>query len=140
MLVLDTDHISVLLWEGTPKAEQFEQRLDASGEELAVTIISYQEQASGWLGGLKESLSMAEQIERYRRLEQHRRFYSEAKVLPFAEVAATQFQALRKAHRRLSALDLKIAAIVLVHNATLLSANLRHFQQIPDLKVEDWVS
>jgi predicted nucleic acid-binding protein len=37
-------------------------------------------------------------------------------------------------------MDLKIAAIALVHNATLLSGNLRDFQQIPDLHVEDWLS
>ena len=140
MLVLDTDHISVLLWEGSAKAERLEQRLDAAGEPIVVTIISYQEQARGWLGSLKESLSMAEQLERYRRLEEHRQFYSEAKVLPFDEVAATQFQALRKAHRRLGALDLKIAAIVLAHDATLLSANLRDFKHISGLKVEDWIS
>src|SRR5438132_1202766 len=131
MLVLDSDHISVLLWEGTPKAEQLKARLKASAEETALTIISYQEQTRGWLGSLKESLSMAKQIEKYRQLERHLRFYGEATVLAFDEVAAARFQALRKEHRRLGTMDLKIAAIVLVHDATLLSANLRHFQQIP---------
>src|SRR5262245_45419875 len=103
MLVLDTDHISVLLWEGTKKAVQLRDRLAASGQEVVVTIISYEEQSRGWLGALKGSLSMAEQIGKYRRLEQHLRFYQEVKVLPFDEAAAAQFQALRKAHRRLGA-------------------------------------
>ncbi len=35
-------------------------------------------------------------------------------------------------------LDLKIAATALVQNALLLSANLRDFQQVPGLHVEDW--
>jgi tRNA(fMet)-specific endonuclease VapC len=83
---------------------------------------------------------MALQIEKYRWLEQHLRFYSDARILSFDEVAATQFQALRKAHRRLATSDLKIAGIVLVHAAILLSRNLRDFKQIPGLKVEDWVS
>jgi hypothetical protein len=38
MLVLDTDHISVLLWEGTEKALRLKDRLAASGQETVVTI------------------------------------------------------------------------------------------------------
>ena len=36
-------------------------------------------------------------------------------------------------------MDLRIACIVLAHNATLLTANLRDFRKIPDLRVEDWL-
>jgi tRNA(fMet)-specific endonuclease VapC len=36
-------------------------------------------------------------------------------------------------------MDLKIASIVLAHDATLLSRNLRDFQQVPNLRVEDWL-
>jgi tRNA(fMet)-specific endonuclease VapC len=35
-------------------------------------------------------------------------------------------------------MDLKIAAIALSRNATLLSANLADFRQVPRLKVLDW--
>lgn len=139
MLVLDTDHITVLLRGDTPRAESLKERISASGQEKAVTIVSYEEQTRGWLSALKSSLAMAKQVENYRRVEHHLRFYCDAMVLAFDEVAATRFQALRKAHRRLGSMDLKIAAIVLVQNATLLSGNLREFQQIPGLSVEDWV-
>ena len=37
-------------------------------------------------------------------------------------------------------MDLKIACIALVHNALLLSANLRDFQQVPGLRVENWLT
>jgi tRNA(fMet)-specific endonuclease VapC len=37
-------------------------------------------------------------------------------------------------------MDLKIATIALVHDALLLSANLRDFQQVPDLRVADWIN
>jgi tRNA(fMet)-specific endonuclease VapC len=36
-------------------------------------------------------------------------------------------------------MDLKIASIALVQDALLLSANLRDFQQVPELRVEDWL-
>jgi tRNA(fMet)-specific endonuclease VapC len=35
-------------------------------------------------------------------------------------------------------MDLKIAAIVLSRDATLLSANLADFRQVPRLRVQDW--
>jgi hypothetical protein len=35
--------------------------------------------------------------------------------------------------------DLKIAAIALTHDSLLLSANLRDFEQVPGLQVEDWL-
>jgi tRNA(fMet)-specific endonuclease VapC len=50
------------------------------------------------------------------------------------------FQRLRRSRLRIGTMDLKIAAIVLARDATLLSRNLSDFSQIPDLHVEDWTS
>jgi tRNA(fMet)-specific endonuclease VapC len=36
--------------------------------------------------------------------------------------------------------DLMIASIVLAHEATLLSRNLRDFERVPDLEVYDWLN
>jgi tRNA(fMet)-specific endonuclease VapC len=35
-------------------------------------------------------------------------------------------------------MDLKIAAIALSQNGLLLTANLKDFQKVPNLQVEDW--
>jgi predicted nucleic acid-binding protein len=35
-------------------------------------------------------------------------------------------------------MDLRIAAIVLEHGATLTTGNVRDFQRIPNLMIEDW--
>ena len=35
--------------------------------------------------------------------------------------------------------DLKIASIAIVQGARLLSANIRDFEQVPGLSVEDWL-
>ena len=37
-------------------------------------------------------------------------------------------------------MDLRIAAIARANNATLLSRNLKDFERVPELKVEDWLS
>jgi tRNA(fMet)-specific endonuclease VapC len=59
--------------------------------------------------------------------------------LEFDERAAEKFDQLRGQKIRIGTMDLRIAAIALVHNATLLSANRKDFQQIPSLHVEDWL-
>jgi predicted nucleic acid-binding protein len=37
-------------------------------------------------------------------------------------------------------MDLKIAAVVLARDATLLTRNLSDFRRIDNLKIEDWMS
>lgn len=37
-------------------------------------------------------------------------------------------------------MDLRIAAIAIANEATLLSRNLKDFARVPDLKVEDWLT
>ena len=36
-------------------------------------------------------------------------------------------------------MELKIASIALSQDALVLSANLRNFEQVPNLEVEDWM-
>lgn len=57
----------------------------------------------------------------------------------FDEPAVDQFDQLRLAKIRLGTMDLKIAAIALVNQALLLSANRRDFEQVPGLRVENWL-
>jgi len=59
-------------------------------------------------------------------------------LLDFDERAAAEFQRLRKLYPRIGSMDLKIAAIVLVQGATLLTRNLADFGKINGLAVEDW--
>src|SRR5262245_18328728 len=139
MIVLDTDHMSVLERRDQPGSVALRARLAHMPPGAVVTTISsYEEQMRGWMADLARTRSMAHQVEAYRRLLQQLDNYRRTPVLAFDEAAATVFQRLRRAHIRLGTMDLKIAAIVVSRDAILLSRNLTDFWQVPGLRVEDW--
>ena len=55
--------------------------------------------------------------------------------------AAGEFDRLRRVRKlkRIGRADLLIASITLANDATLVTRNLRHFQQVPNLRVVNWV-
>lgn len=65
-------------------------------------------------------------------------------VLPFDDPAAEVYGSLRanleSDGRRLAEPDLRIASIALARDLTLITANVRHFKRIPDLRVENWLA
>ncbi len=108
--------------------------------EVVATVISYEEQMRGWVAYLARTRSMAHQVEAYRRLLQQLDNYRRTPVLAFDEAAAAVFQRLRRARMRVGTMDLKIAAILVSRDATLLSRNLTDFRQVLGLQVEDWTA
>ena len=67
------------------------------------------------------------------------RFFQACEIVRFDEHASERFRGLRQQHIRIGALDLKIASIALERGAMLLSANAKDFNQVPGLRVEDWL-
>lgn len=70
----------------------------------------------------------------------HLENYRQIPVLDFDKDAAARYQSMRRARIRIGTMDLKIAAIALALDATLLSRNVADFRQVPNLKVEDWTA
>jgi tRNA(fMet)-specific endonuclease VapC len=65
---------------------------------------------------------------------------SRIRILPFDAAAAADFDRLRqnKKLKKIGRADLLIASIALAHRATLATRNVRHFGQVPGLRVENW--
>lgn len=138
MRVFDTNHISVLERRG-PEADRLLARLaNVPTQEIRVTVISYEERIRGWMAAIAAAKNSSAQVMQYERLLAQLENYCNLSILPFDEEAAARFDELRKFHRRHSAPDLKIAAITLVNDATLLTQNERDFRAIEGLKFEDW--
>jgi tRNA(fMet)-specific endonuclease VapC len=139
MVVLDTDHVSVLEWKTGAEYDCLNSRLVRLGiADVATTIVSYDEQTRGWLAYIARARKLAQQIEGYRRLHHHLDVYCGIRVLDFDEAAAVVFQGLRHLQNRIGAFDLRIASIALSRGATLLTRNRIDFERVTDLKFEDW--
>ena len=137
-IVLDTDHMSLLEW-GDEGSESLRERLvDAGSEDVATTIVSYEEQMGGWMAYIASAKTVRQQVEAYSRLRRQLENYRQIPILDFDDTAATEFQRLRRSRIRIGTMDLKIAAITRSRDALLLSRNLVDFQKVPGLKVEDW--
>ncbi len=138
MVILDTDHIS-LLQRGGAEGRRIRLRLRALPlDDIATTIVSYEEQTSGWLGRLAGLNSLERQTFDYSELKKLLHDYCNIAVQDFDAGAAAEFQRLRATKIRVGTMDLKIAAITLAINATLLTRNMVDFGKVPDLRVEDW--
>lgn len=65
-------------------------------------------------------------------------------VLPFDERAAEVYGPLRARleaeGRRIDEPDMRIASIALSRELTLITGNVRHFDRVPDLTVENWLA
>jgi tRNA(fMet)-specific endonuclease VapC len=108
-------------------------------DRIATTIVTYEEQTRGWLAYAAKSRDVAHQIKAYNRLKRHLQAYLGFEVVDFDEAAANEYERLRGLKLRLGSADLKIAAITLSRNGLLLSRNLRDFEKVPGLRVEDWM-
>jgi tRNA(fMet)-specific endonuclease VapC len=68
--ILDTDHLSVLQWREQPAYDRLIDRLDQiPPDDLATTIVSFQEQVQGWLAYLARAKSPDQVVRAYARLE-----------------------------------------------------------------------
>jgi len=105
---------------------------------VATTIITMYEQLRGRLAAINRKQSDAQVQLAFRHLQATQQYYCTARVLSFTERATQIHQRLLTQKLRIGAQDLQIAAIVLAHNAVLVTANQRHFAQVPSLPIEDW--
>jgi tRNA(fMet)-specific endonuclease VapC len=139
MILLDTDHLSVLTDRRAAGNAALERRLELAGEPLAIPIVAVAEQCQGWLAKLHRTRDIHQQITPYQRLAELFDFLAEWDIIPLNEAAANLFADLRRQKIRIGSQDLKIAAIAMAEDALLLSANLRDFQRVPGLRVENWL-
>ncbi|NOT63144.1 MAG: type II toxin-antitoxin system VapC family toxin [Acidobacteria bacterium] len=110
-------------------------------EEQAVPAIVIEEALRGRLNVIRQAeagkakVSLTEAYDIFVRTVDEMRGYA---ILSYTVAADHQFQEWRKQKIRVATHDLRIAAICIAYNVTLVTRNRRDFERIPDLSVEFW--
>lgn len=141
MIILDTNHIVVLKYSQPDQFRRLAERMaDSDDQDFVTTAITFEEQMRGWLAQINRLRDVNKQVPAYSELIGLVEFFSFWTILPFDDTAANQFAGLRKQRIRTGAMDLKIASIALIQNCLLLTANTRDFENIPGLRIADWIN
>ncbi|HYV37788.1 MAG TPA: type II toxin-antitoxin system VapC family toxin [Gemmataceae bacterium] len=136
LFVLDTDTLS-LLQRGHPIVSQ-RVAAHAASLDVAVSIITVQEQIDGWYAYIRKARQPKEIATGYGELTDCVRSLSSLPLLTFTESAVLRFLNLQAMKLNVGPMDLRIAAVVLENSATLVTRNLRDFRRVPGLTIEDW--
>ena len=131
--LLDTNIVSYYLRRSSAALEA---RVNQALREqtVAISVLTRAELRFG-LAGMAED-------DRRRQLIDH--FLLQLPNLPWSAPAADRYGALKDAHRRagtpIGELDTQIAAQALAEGLALVTHNTRHFDRVPGLTVEDWMT
>ena len=138
MYLLDTDTLTHLYAGNTNVITRLNTVKDS---EVGITIITKAEMLRGRIEYLikaetDESLLRAQEL-----LFRTEELLAELLIVPISQSAADEFERLRMVSklRKIGRADLLIASISLANRATLVTRNPRHFQQMPGIRVVNWV-
>jgi tRNA(fMet)-specific endonuclease VapC len=136
MILLDTD-IFTLLVTGHPEVTR---RAAARSAEIAITVVTRIEVLQGRFDSLMKAADAEELQRAHQRLVASERDLGKLRTVGIDAATAHRFHELRaqKKLRKIGRADVLIASIALAQNATLVTRNLRHFRQVPSLKIENW--
>ena len=132
--ILDTDHLS-LYGRNHPVVMA---RLLAAQVQLTTTAINVEEQLRGRLAQVAEARDGATKSSAYQRLVETLMLLSEFNILQYDAKSCEVYQALKAQRIRVGTQDLRIASIAVAYNGILLTRNLRDFEKIPGLTIQDW--
>jgi tRNA(fMet)-specific endonuclease VapC len=135
LYVLDTDTLT-LLEEGHEAVSR--RFLQERPEDTAITVLTVEEQLSGWYSEVRKAKRPARLAWAYRRLADTVAFLAHLRILTYAEPAMEHYERFRKAKIKIGGMDLRIAAVVLEQGGVLVTRNRRDFEMIPGLQLEDW--
>ncbi|TXT24335.1 MAG: putative nucleic acid-binding protein contains PIN domain [Planctomycetota bacterium] len=140
MILLDTDHLTVLTNRHAAGHRLLVRHLaESEDQRIAIPVVSVEEQCRGWLAKIHRLQQPIAQVSAYQDFQDLFELLRGWEIVPFSRAAAERFLELKVARIRIGTNDLKIGSIALVNEALLLSANLRDFEQIPGLLVENWL-
>ena len=138
MYLLDTDTLTHLHAGNSNVVERLSSVVD---EEVGISIVTKVEVLRGRIDYLLKAEAGESLLKAQELLFRTEALLSGLLIVPVDRAASIEFDRLRSVSnfRKIGRADLLIASITLANRATLVTRNLRHFKQIPGLKLENWV-
>jgi tRNA(fMet)-specific endonuclease VapC len=135
--VLDTDTLTLYQENHPAVVSQVAQQLPT---DIAITVLSVEEQLSGWYTRLRRVKDTDELAAVYERMTATAASLGRFHILSFTRPAIVRFQELVALKLGVAKMDLRIAAVTLESGGTVVTRNLRDFQRVPGLAVVDWTT
>jgi tRNA(fMet)-specific endonuclease VapC len=132
--VLDTDTLTLF----SHGQERVSTRVAVHRDVVSIAAVTAEESLKGWLSSIRAARRPSEIETAYQSFIQAVNLVASFPLLNYSQTAIARYETRKKLKLNVGGNDLRIAAIALEHNATVVSANLRDFTRVPDLKVEDW--
>ena len=138
MYLLDTDTLTHLYAGNSNVADRLRSIDDT---EVGITIITKAEVLRGRIDYLLKAETSENLLKAQELLFRTEGLLSGMLTVPLERFASIEFDRLNSVSkfRKIGRADLLIASITLANRAILVTRNLRHFKQIPGLKLENWV-
>ena len=141
MYLLDTDHLSILQ---RPEDHAFPRLMSriASVDPIGifVSIVSFQEQVTGWNNYVSRARSPETLVYGYGMLRSLLDSYCAMQIYRFDQSAAVLVETWKASRIRVGTMDLRIAAIAVTNGLTLVTRNTVDFERVPGLNLEDWLT
>jgi len=133
MYLFDTDSISQIIRQ-QPNLSFIKRLASISPDDQFTTTITVGEMVYGAYTSSRPSYFL-EKLDRL--------VWPNINILSFDEAAAKTYGKVKAEMEKkgtvLSEPDMRISAIALHHNLTVVTGNTRHFSRVPGLKVENWL-
>jgi tRNA(fMet)-specific endonuclease VapC len=133
--VLDTDTCS--LWRDRHPAVS-RRVVRVVPDRMGVTVITVDEVLSGWQAAVRRPLPPPALAAKYAQLAEAVVAFRRFQIETLSIAAIAEFERLRRGRLNVGANDLRIAAIALTLNATVVTRNRRDFGRVPGLSCEGW--
>lgn len=139
LMILDTNILSLMQRQVQPATDRITARLCLlPAQDQWTTIITFQEQTKGWLAAIHHARNESQLLAGYRALLELLDDFRKLNVFPFDEDALAIFRNLKAKRLVVGTRDLRIASIALARGAKVITQNLKDFEKVPGLVVEDW--
>jgi tRNA(fMet)-specific endonuclease VapC len=137
--VLDNDIYTLYFTRESPQPILEQRILITPPEQVWISIVTVEESIRGAFKLIKDNQNTARVTLGYKFLSKILRALNQYQILPFDDLAYAAFQAIPIEIRRdIKTRDSRIAASALSRDFTVVTRNIQHFQQVPNLRCEDW--